>query len=105
VRNSAATLNGNNGDGAGIHCTTGGGTSNRIEGNNVTDNDRGIDVDSTGNLILRNSASDNTTNYEIAADNRYGPIEDITAGGTAAVSGSSAPGTASSSNPWTNFSY
>src|SRR2546423_2088904 len=40
--------------GAGIHTT---GANNRIEGNNVTGNNRGISVDGTGSLIIKNSAS------------------------------------------------
>ncbi len=60
------------GDGAGIHAT---GQDNRIDGNNVTDNDRGIDVDLSDNLIVRNSASGNATNYDIAAGNDTGTIQ------------------------------
>ena len=76
------------GDGAGIHTT---GSRNRIESNIVSNNDRGIDVDSTLSLIIGNSAANNTTNYDIAASNRYGPIIDISATGSAAVSGSIEP--------------
>lgn len=90
------------GDGAGIH-TTGG--ENRIEGNTVTGADRGIDVDGTGNFIIKNSARNNTTNYSIAASNRYGPVIDITATGTAAVSGNSAADTSGSTHPWANFAH
>ena len=59
-------------DGAGIHSTS---SDNRIDGNTVTDNDRGIDVDSSGNLIVRNSASGNSTQYSIAAGNDTGTIQ------------------------------
>ena len=90
------------GTGAGIHST---GNDNRIEGNNVTDSDRGIDVDAGGSLIIRNSASGNSTNYEIAADNRYGVIVDNTATGTAAASGNSAAATTTTTSPWANFSF
>ena len=55
----------------------------------MTDNDRGIDVDVTGNLIVKNSASGNTTNYDIAAGNKTGTI-------------STDPTTA---GPWDNFSF
>ena len=56
------------GDAAGIHST---GADNRIEDNNVTDNTRGIDVDSSGSLTIKNSAASSTVNnYDIAADNR-----------------------------------
>jgi parallel beta-helix repeat protein len=104
--------NGNGpGDGAGIHVTGG---NNRIEGNNVTGNDRGIDVTAAGNLIIKNSASDNGTssagNYAIAADNRYGPIVDISATGSVAATGkgpfaSTLSDGTGGSHPWANFSY
>jgi hypothetical protein len=74
--------------------------------NNVTSNDRGIDVDGTGNVIIKNTASGNTTNYDIVADNRYGQVFDITATGAAAVLGnSSAANSIGSTNAWANFSY
>jgi parallel beta-helix repeat protein len=62
------------GDSAGILAT---GTGNRIESNNVTRNDRGIDVIGTQNLIIKNSASANGTNYAIVDGNSYGPIIDV----------------------------
>ncbi len=102
----ANTANGNGagtGTGAGIHTTS---SDNRIEGNNVTDNDRGIEIGSSGSLILRNSASGNTTNYDIAASNNYGVILDVTATAAPAVNGNSATGTlTTTTNPWANFSY
>lgn len=90
------------GDGAGIHTVS---SDNRIEGNTVTFNDRGIDVDSIGSLIVRNSASANTTDYDIVASNRYGPIVNIPGAGTAAVTGNTAPSTLTSTDPWANYSY
>ena len=81
--------NGYNGDGAGIHATQ---DNNRIEGNNVTNNDRGIDVDMAGNFIVRNTASENTINYDVTGVQTIGPI--ITA-----------TGTITSTNPWANFSF
>ncbi|HEY6168938.1 MAG TPA: right-handed parallel beta-helix repeat-containing protein [Verrucomicrobiae bacterium] len=94
--------NGFNGDGAGIHVIE---RRNRIDGNTVISNDRGIDVDLGSNLIIRNSAGGNTINYDIVGDNRYGPIVDIAAVGTAAVSGNSAPSTLTTTDPWANFRY
>jgi hypothetical protein len=64
-----------------------------------------INVSTDGNLIVGNSAKGNPTNYSIAADNRYDPIVDIRATGTASVSGSSAPSTLTSTDPSANFSY
>jgi parallel beta-helix repeat protein len=87
---------------AGVHATGG---NNRIEENNVISNGRGIHLDTGGNLIIKNSASDNTTDYSIAANNRYGPIVDISAAGAPAVNGKSAADTTGTSHPWANFSY
>jgi hypothetical protein len=92
-------------NGAGIRTA---GNQNRIEGNHVTRNLTGILVTGTENLIVKNSSSKSSpasTNYSIVAGNRYGQIVDITAGGTAAVNGNSAPATTSTSDPWANFSY
>ena len=85
--------NGFNGEGAGIHST---GADNRIEGNNVADCDRGIEVDSAGSLIVKNSVSGSAggavNNYVIAAGNADAAIE--------------VPGAAfTSTNSWANFSY
>ncbi|MFN2507703.1 MAG: right-handed parallel beta-helix repeat-containing protein [Chthoniobacterales bacterium] len=91
---------------SGIYLLSAGTGDCRIEGNNTTKNLRGIDVDSTGNLILKNSASGNTNvNYDIVANNRYGEIIDITATGTGAVLGNSATSTLTGNHPWANFSY
>jgi parallel beta-helix repeat protein len=81
------------------------GSGNRIESNAVRDNGLGIKVTSSGNLVLRNSASNNGTNYVISASNRYGPIVDLTATGTAAVNGNSASSTVSTTDPWANFAH
>jgi parallel beta-helix repeat protein len=74
------------GSGAGIHAVS---LQNRIEGNHVTDNDRGIDVDDVNNLIVKNSATGNTTEYDIVAGNKVGTISaDPTIAG-----------------PWDNFDF
>ena len=78
-----------NAAGAGIHVT---GEDNRIDGNTVTDNDIGLQVDSYGNLIIRNSASGNVTNYSLAANNKDAQIL--------------APGSSFvATNPWANFTF
>lgn len=86
VENNQARFNGwQAGDGAGIHVT---GSYNRIDGNDAWFNDRGIDVDATVNVIVRNSARLNgVANYDIVAGNDVGPI------GAAA----------SSTSPWANI--
>ena len=59
-------------NGAGVHVT---GRANRIDGNTVARNVRGIDVDLGGNLVVRNDASLNATNYDIAAGNTNANVE------------------------------
>ncbi|MCK6455613.1 MAG: right-handed parallel beta-helix repeat-containing protein [Phycisphaerae bacterium] len=76
--------------GAAIHVT---GSDNRIEGCNVTDTIIGLDVDGAGNVIVGNTASGNTTNYDIVAGNSAGPITNVAG---AAIT---------TSNPWENFEY
>jgi parallel beta-helix repeat protein len=78
--------------GAGIWVT---GSDNRIEGNNVMDNDRGLDVDGTGNFIVKNSASGNAINYDIAS-----PAQAL---GEIVVS--VGPLSITICNPWANFEY
>ena len=100
LRENTCSANGSGpSDGAGIHVT---GSDNRIEANQVTDNDRGIDVDLAGNVILKNSASGNTTNYDIVANN-VGFY--VTATTTGVVSGSSGGTTIGTTDPWANISY
>jgi parallel beta-helix repeat protein len=65
----------------------------RVQGNNLVQNDRGIDIDGTGNFVVANTASGNTTNYDIAAGNTLGPIANFAGAGI------------TTSNPWTNFEY
>jgi parallel beta-helix repeat protein len=70
------------GDGAGIFVSSLS-SGNRIEGNSVQDNDRGIEVDSAGNLIAKNSARNNSGgNYMIVANNAVGETLNFSAGGT-----------------------
>lgn len=89
------------GDGAGIHVIS---NSNRIDGNHVNNCDRGIDVDGAANTIIRNTSTNCTVDYTIVANNRYGPIIDDTAVGTAAVNGSAAASTMGSTDPNANYS-
>jgi parallel beta-helix repeat protein len=102
VRENTSTSNGSGGDAAGIHST---GARNRIEGNNVTNNDRGIDVDGAGSVIIKNTASANSTNYDIDPNNVFGAIVDRTAPASAFVIGNSAPSSAGTTDPWANISY
>ncbi len=81
-------------DGAGIHVTDG---DTRVIDNHVTDNDRGIDVDLAGSLIIRNSAAGNTVAFDIAPGNDYGQI--------ILSPGAGFNGAATDSNPWANFEF
>ena len=98
--------NGFGGDGAGILASA---SDNRLEGNHVLSNDRGIDVNSAGNLIIRNSASGNTTaDYDFVANNVFGQIVDRRTPSSAAVNTTTTPNVASSAgttDPWANFVY
>jgi parallel beta-helix repeat protein len=98
--------NGVNSVGAGILVSA---TDNRIEGNHLVFNDRGIDVDFAGNLLIRNSATGNTTaDYEFVANNVFGAIVDRRSPSSAAVNTATTASVASSAgttDPWANFVY
>jgi parallel beta-helix repeat protein len=103
IRDNVCAGNGNSGSGAGVHAIGG---DNRIEGNNCTGADRGVDVDVAGNIIVSNTCANNATNWDIAANNFYGPIVNRVGSLTAAVSGSgSVASTMGSVDPFANFSY
>jgi len=55
------------GDGAGIHAT---GNENHIADNHLSDGDRGLDIDGTGNYVAGNSVVGNTDNYSFAVGNQ-----------------------------------
>jgi parallel beta-helix repeat protein len=81
------------------------GTS-RVEGNHMTDNGRGLHVIGSGNVILRNTASGNTsTNWLIAANNNVAPIIDRTAAVSAAINGNSAPSSLGTSDETANITH
>ncbi len=69
------------------------GNGSRVDSNSCTGNTlEGYYITGATNLIIRNSAHGNATNYSVAATNTSGPIV-----------GSS--GVITTTNPWTNFSY
>ena len=101
ITGNTCNLNGHlAGDGAGIRVA---GVDNRIDSNNVTDNDCGIEVESPDNLIIRNSASGNTINYTIAINNRVGEI--VSAPDSGNISGDTGGMGVGSTDPWANFSF
>jgi parallel beta-helix repeat protein len=103
IRNCVADSNGStiagyaeDEDGAGIICTS---NDTRIEGNSVTDNIVGIRVSTTGCFIIRNTAAtNNSSNYNIDANNAYGPIVDVQ--GVGDISS-----TSNANHPWANFEF
>jgi len=100
VRGNTCDNNGNlAGDGAGIVASS---SDNRIEGNNCTDGDRGIEAVVGGNFITRNTCSGNTSNWNIAAGNICLVVAATTAPAFNGNSGGAAPG---STDPNANFTY
>ncbi len=79
---------------AGIEVT---GQKNRIEGNSAIDNQIGFQVESDGNLIIKNSNRGGGTAFSIAAGNSEG--EEINVYNPATTT------TITTSNPWANFKY
>jgi parallel beta-helix repeat protein len=102
-RDNTCDSNGLGGDGAGIHATSG---ANRIEGNNVVNNDRGLHVEAIRNFIARNTARTNTFNYIILAGNRVAQIV-VPAVNAADINGANSGSSDGFTNvdPWANFSY
>ena len=103
VRDNTCASNGNGaGTGAGIHVA---GNDCRIEGNNCTGADRGIQVDFGSNIIIRNTCSNNGLNWVIAIGNSFGPIV-IAATNSVAISGTGPQlSTLTTTDPNANFSY
>ena len=90
------------GAGAAIHVTS---NDNYIAGNLCTASDIGLDVDVSGNLIVRNSCSGNTVNWDIVANNVVGIIVDRSAPASAAILGNSAPSSTGTTDPNANFTF
>jgi len=83
------------------------GSTNRIENNRLSGQGVGVGirVENTGSLIIGNTTKSFATHYVIAANNRYGPILDLTGTGTAAVNGQLAVSTVQSADPRANFAH
>lgn len=91
--------NGSSGTGAGIVIWQG----TRLEGNTVILNPIGIQATGVRNMIVRNDAVNNTTNYVIAAGNAMGATAVTPMSG--AVSGNSGGSGLGTTDPWANFSH
>ncbi len=87
--------------GAGVHII---GSRNRVEGNHCALQDKGLLVEGTVNIIIRNTCTGNTTNWSIVAGNSVGPI--VAAGtNAAAISGNTFAGSLTSTDPNANFTH
>ncbi|MDO8631854.1 MAG: hypothetical protein Q7R41_15310, partial [Phycisphaerales bacterium] len=64
--------------------------------------DRGIDVDGTGNIIVRNTCSGNATNWDIVAGNVSLVVQGVAGAAILGNTGGVAPG---STDPNANFTY
>jgi hypothetical protein len=69
------------------------GNYGRIEGNHSTGGGRGFKIDGLANLVIRNSAGGNSTNYSIVANNIAGPFV------------TSSANLATNSNPHANYDF
>jgi parallel beta-helix repeat protein len=86
--------------GAGIQVT---GNDNRIERNNCSDNQRGIEVSSGGNFITGNICSGSAVlNWDIDANNKILVVNGVNAGAFTGNSGGVSPG---STDPNANYTY
>lgn len=100
IRNNQVRGNGySSGDGAGIRVT---GTGNSISDNVLQSNDRGLEVEAADNLIVRNHARNNDTNWVIAAGNAILVEAVTTAGAFTGNSGGTAP---AGTNPNANLTF
>ncbi len=100
IRNNQCDGNGaGTGDGAGIVVVS---VDNRIEGNACRLNDRGIEVDGTGNFIAGNTCSGNGNNWDVVAGNVCFVVSATTSAAITGNSGGVSPG---STSAWANFTY
>ena len=84
---------------AGITIT---GTNNRVESNNCSWNDRGVEALAGGNFINKNTCRGNGTNYAIAANNA---CYCVSANLSGAINGNNGGLSFGSTDPNANFSY
>ncbi len=86
--------------GANVHIT---GSSCVVESNTVSFGNRGILVDAPNNLVVRNLATGNATNFVIVANNKVGVI--VTAPNSGAINGSTGGAGVGSTDPTANVVY
>lgn len=103
IRDNMCTNNGlGTAIGAGVHTT---GADNKIEGNNCIGGDTGIDVDTSGSMIIRNTCNFNTNNWAIASGNAVGPIVTVGTNSSAINGNGAAASTLGTVDPFANFNY
>lgn len=68
------------------------GSGTRVDGNNLSNNQIGLNIAAAGNLAVRNSSWANVLAYSIDPASSFGPIVDVSAGGVVGTD-----------NPWANF--
>ncbi len=102
ILNNTCSTNGRaTGIGANIHIR---GVKGRIEANHCYGADRGIDIDFAGNIVIRNTCSSNTTNWDIVAGNDVAPIFSATTNSSAIV-GNTYSGNLGTADPNANFTH
>lgn len=99
VGNTCSTNGNGPTDGAGIVVS---GTDNRIESNHCTGADRGVDVDLSGNIIIKNVCAGNTSNWTVVAGNVCLVVNAATSAAITGNAGGVSPG---STDPNANFTY
>lgn len=75
----------------------------RVEGNHATSNTRGYLVSGASNLVIRNTADANGTNYVISSGNTVGAI--VASPTSGSISGSSGGAGVGTTDPWGNLSF
>jgi parallel beta-helix repeat protein len=96
---------GNGGSGILVSFPGGPADHDRIEGNTLNDNDKGISIRNAGNIVVGNTCGGNGVNYDIVAGNYFGPVISRVGAATAGFTGNSAAGNLTTTDPWANFSY
>ncbi len=91
-----------NSGGAGVRIT---GTRARVERNHCTNNATGILVESSDSLIIANTCGANGVNWNIAPNNHFGPILNMTGAANFGVNGDAAAGNLPTTDPLANFTY
>lgn len=75
----------------------------RLRDNHLVMNDVGIDIDGTGNFVVRNTADGNGTNYDIVAGNYVGRL--VSPPASAAVIGDTGGSGVGTTDDLANFAY